>query len=182
MPTRTESDLLGEKEVPLQAYYGIQTQRAIENFDISTARLKHYRSFIWALGAVKMAAAKANHQLGLLKDDMAIAIVQAAQEVMDGQLDDEFPIDMMQGGAGTSTNMNANEVIANRALEIMGYEKGDYEQCSPNDHVNMSQSTNDAYPTSIQLSLMRMNYVLIDHLKLLVASFRKKGEEFADIL
>jgi aspartate ammonia-lyase len=182
MSTRTESDLLGEKEVPLEAYYGIQTQRAIENFDISTARLMHYRSFIWALGAVKMAAAQANHKLGLLKDDMAKAIVQAAQEVMDGHLDSQFPIDMMQGGAGTSTNMNANEVIANRALELMGFEKGDYEHCSPNDHVNMSQSTNDAYPTSIQLALIRMNYVLIEHLKELVASFRRKGEEFADIL
>jgi aspartate ammonia-lyase len=182
MQTRIESDLLGEMKVPADAYYGVQTCRAIENFNISTAKLKHYRSFIWALGAVKMAAARANNELGLLNDTLTSAIVTACKEVMEGKLDEQFPIDMIQGGAGTSTNMNANEVIANRALELMGYYRGDYDHCSPNDHVNMSQSTNDAYPTSIQLSLMRLNYILIDHLKLLVEAFKRKGTEFKDII
>ena len=182
MKTRKESDLIGELEIPADAYYGVQTQRAINNFNISTARLKHVRQFIWALGAVKKAAALANHELGLLDTKLKDAIVQACDEVMEGKLDEQFPIDMIQGGAGTSTNMNANEVIANRALEIMGYERGDYEHCSPNDHVNLSQSTNDAYPTAIKLALLKMNLKLIEHVKLLVDSFEKKGEEFADIL
>lgn len=182
MATRIESDLIGELQIPADAYYGVQTQRAIENFNISTARLSTYRHFIWGLGAVKLAAAKANHEMGLLSDEMMKVIVQASQEVMDGKFDDQFPIDMIQGGAGTSTNMNANEVIANRALEILGYEKGQYEHCSPNDHINLSQSTNDAYPTAIKLALMRMNYILKDHVKLLVESFRKKGDEFHDVI
>jgi aspartate ammonia-lyase len=182
MSTRIESDLIGELEVPAKAYYGVQTQRAIENFHISTARLKDYRQFIWALGAVKMAAALANHDLGLLSTPLKDAIVQASQEVMNGKLDKQFPIDMIQGGAGTSTNMNANEVIANRALEIMGFERGEYEHCSPNDHVNLSQSTNDAYPTAIKLALIRMNQKLIKHVKLLVDAFQKKGEEFAEVI
>jgi len=179
---RKESDLIGELEIPANVYYGVQTQRAVNNFDISTAKLSHYRTFIWALGAVKKAAALANHELGLLDTKIKDAIVQACDEVMDGLFDDQFPIDMIQGGAGTSTNMNANEVIANRALEIMGYPRGDYEHCSPNDHVNLSQSTNDAYPTAIKLALIRMNQNLIEHVKQLVESFRKKGEEFSDIL
>ncbi len=179
---RTESDLLGEMPVPKKAYYGIQTQRAIENFNISTARLRQYKHFIWALGAVKSAAAEANYEMGLISQPMRDAIVQAGNEVMKGKLNKEFPIDMMQGGAGTSTNMNANEVIANRALEIMGYEKAQYEYCSPNDHVNMSQSTNDAYPTAIKLALIRMNDELIGHLKKLVKALHVKGEEFSDIL
>lgn len=182
MATRIESDLIGELQVPADAYYGVQTQRAVENFNISTARLSDYRHFIWGLGAVKMAAVKANHELGLITDGLKDAIVQACQDVMDGKFDDQFPIDMVQGGAGTSTNMNANEVIANRALEIMGYEKGQYEYCSPNDHINLSQSTNDAYPTAIKLALIRNNYKLIEHVKELVNSFRKKGHEFGDIL
>jgi aspartate ammonia-lyase len=182
MKTRTESDLIGELEVPADAYYGVQTQRAVNNFNISTAKLKHVRQFIWALGAVKKAAALANHELGLLDTVIKDAIVQACDEVMQGRFDDEFPVDMIQGGAGTSTNMNANEVIANRALEIMGYEKGDYAHCSPNDHVNLSQSTNDVYPTAIKLALLRMNFKLIEHVKSLVTSFERKGEEFADIL
>ncbi|TAJ12948.1 aspartate ammonia-lyase [Marinilabiliaceae bacterium JC017] len=182
MATRIESDLIGELQVPADAYYGVQTQRAVENFNISTARLSHYRHFIWGLGAVKMAAVKANHELGLVSDELKDAIVQACQDVMDAKFDDQFPIDMVQGGAGTSTNMNANEVIANRALEIMGHEKGQYEFCSPNDHINLSQSTNDAYPTAIKLALIRNNYKLIEHVKELVNSLRKKGDEFGDIL
>ena len=131
---------------------------------------------------MKTAAAKANLEQGLLSPPMADAIIQAGTDVMDGKLNKEFPIDMMQGGAGTSTNMNANEVIANRALEIMGHQKGDYQFCSPNDHVNLSQSTNDAYPTAIKLALIKMNDDLIRHLKKIVKSFRKKGEDFSDIL
>lgn len=182
MQTRTEKDLLGEMEVPAHAYYGIQTYRAIDNFNISSARLKDYRSFIWGLGAVKMAAAKANHELGLLSDSLSESMIKACEEVMEGKFDDQFPIDMIQGGAGTSTNMNANEVIANRALELMGHKKGEYEHCSPNDHVNMSQSTNDAYPTSSQLSLIRLHTEFIEHLKLLIVAFRAKGEEFSDVI
>src|SRR5690554_6379095 len=182
MQTRTEKDLLGEMEVPAHAYYGIQTCRAIDNFNISSARFKDYRSFIWGLGAVKMAAAKANHELGLLSDSLSESIIKACEEVMEGKFDDQFPIDMIQGGAGTSTNMNANEVIANRALELMGHKKGEYEHCSPNDHVNMSQSTNDAYPTSSQLSLIRLHTEFIEHLKLLIVAFRAKGEEFSDVI
>ncbi len=182
MKTRIESDLLGELQVPLDAYYGVQTQRAIENFNISTAHLKEYRHFIWGLGVVKMAAILANHDMGLVNDTIKDAVVQSCQEVMDGKFDSQFPIDMIQGGAGTSTNMNANEVIANRALEIMGYEKGQYEHCSPNDIVNLSQSTNDAYPTAIRIALIRNNENLIEHLQALVNSFRKKGEEFAQII
>lgn len=182
MQTRTEKDLLGEMEVPLHAYYGIQTCRAIENFNISTARLKDYRSFIWALGVVKKAAAMANHELGLLDEKLSKAIITACDEVMEGKFDDQFPIDMIQGGAGTSTNMNANEVIANRALELLGHKKGEYIYCSPNDHINMSQSTNDAYPTAIQLALLRLHDEFLEYLKLLVASFRAKGKEFADVI
>ncbi|WP_430810805.1 MULTISPECIES: aspartate ammonia-lyase [unclassified Carboxylicivirga] len=182
MATRIESDLLGELQVPVDAYYGVQTQRAVENFNISSARLSHYRHFIWALGAVKMGAIKANHELGLVNDKIKNAVVQACKEMMEGRFDKEFPIDMIQGGAGTSTNMNANEVIANRALELMGHEKGQYEFCSPNDIVNLSQSTNDAYPTAIKLALIRKNYVLIDHLQLLVNAFKEKGNEFADVI
>ncbi len=182
MITRKESDLIGELQVPAEAYYGIQTQRAINNFNISTAKLSHYRQFIWGFGAVKMAATLANHELGLLDTSLKEAIIQACKETMDGKFDNQFPIDMVQGGAGTSSNMNANEVIANRALEIMGYKKGQYEYCSPNDHVNLSQSTNDAYPTAIKLALIRMNNNLIEHVKQLVEAFRKKGDEFSDIL
>ncbi|MCT4589328.1 MAG: aspartate ammonia-lyase [Carboxylicivirga sp.] len=182
MSTRIESDLIGELQVPVNAYYGVQTQRAVENFNISTARLSQYRHFIWALGVVKMAAIKANHEMGLVEDKVKNAVVQACKEVMDGKFDKEFPIDMIQGGAGTSTNMNANEVIANRALELMGYQRGQYEHCSPNDIVNLSQSTNDAYPTAIKLSLIKMNYILIEHLQQLVDAFKKKGDEFADII
>ncbi len=182
MQTRIEKDLLGELQVPANAYYGIQTLRAIDNFNISTDRLEHYRTFIWALGAVKMSAAKANQELGLLENTVANAIITASQEVMDGKFDKEFPIDMIQGGAGTSTNMNANEVIANRALELMGYKKGEYQYCSPNDLVNMSQSTNDAYPTAGKLAIAKKHFELIEHLKALVNSFRNKAVEFQNII
>ncbi len=182
MSKRIESDLLGDKEIPKNAYYGVQTQRALENFDISWARLDAHPRFIKALGAVKIAAARANNQLGVLDEKLSNAIIQAGEEVMAGKFDKEFPIDMIQGGAGTSTNMNVNEVIANRANEILGGKKGEYKYVTPNDHVNLSQSTNDAYPTAIKIALMEMNEDMIIHLKDLIHSFRNKGKEFAHVL
>ncbi len=182
MKTRTESDLIGELEIPEDSYYGVQTQRALDNFNISTSRLCNHREFISALAAVKIAAVQANNELDLISDELTSVISKAAKEVMEGEFDDEFPIDMIQGGAGTSTNMNANEVIANRALEILGHEKGEYTYLSPNDHVNLSQSTNDAYPTSLKLALIEVNKKLIVHIDQLVASFRAKGEEFENVI
>jgi len=182
MKTRTEHDLLGYKEVPAEAYYGIQTLRAVDNFDICGVKLSSYPKYIKALAMVKWAASKANNELGLLNDDLNDAIIKACEEIIDGKLVDQFPVDMIQGGAGTSTNMNANEVIANRALEILGFEKGDYDHCHPNNHVNLSQSTNDAYPTGIKVGLILKNEDLIENLKELIASFRAKGEEFKDVL
>lgn len=182
MEFRQESDLLGELNVPKNAYYGVQTQRAINNFKISNQHLSSYPEFIKALGLVKKAAALTNFTLGELPEDIYKAIDQACDEVINGKFDLEFPIDMIQGGAGTSVNMNANEVIANRALEILGHPKGAYQYCSPNDHVNLSQSTNDAYPTSIKLALYLMNAKLVLQLEKAVAAFRTKGLEFADIL
>ena len=182
MKTRQEHDLIGYKEVPAEAYYGIQTLRAVENFDICGVKLSAYPKFIKGLAMVKWAAAKANNDLVLLSDELTTAITKACEEVMEGKYDDQFPVDMIQGGAGTSTNMNANEVIANRALEILGREKGEYEHCHPNNHINLSQSTNDAYPTGIKLALILMNDDLTAGLKELIASFRAKGEEFKDVL
>ncbi|MBN9283138.1 MULTISPECIES: aspartate ammonia-lyase [Flavobacterium] len=179
---RIENDLLGDLNVPENAYYGIQTQRAIDNFHISGVKLYQFPEFIKGLAYVKWAAAETNFTLGLLEEKLKEAIVKAAKEVIDGKFDKEFPIDMIQGGAGTSTNMNINEVIANRALELLGHQKGEYQYCSPNDHVNLSQSTNDAYPTSIKLATINANIQLIEHLKLLIAAFRKKGEEFKTVL
>ena len=183
MKTRIEHDLLGNKEVPAEAYYGVQTLRAIENFEnISGIKLGSYPNYIKALAMVKHAAAVANHDLGLLTDEVCEAICKACNEIVDGKFHDEFPVDMIQGGAGTSTNMNANEVIANRALELMGYEKGQYEYCHPNNHVNLSQSTNDAYPTGIKLALIYMNQELVADLKVLIDAFRAKGKEFKDVI
>ena len=179
---RLESDLLGELQVPKDAYYGVQTQRAVDNFYITGNKMGEYPEFVKAIAYVKLAAAQTNHELGLLDDEMTAAISQACQEIIDGQFHDQFPVDMIQGGAGTSVNMNANEVIANRALEIMGYEKGDYQHCYPNDHLNLSQSTNDVYPTTVRLTVIRMNQVLVKHLAELNNSFRKKGEEFSDVI
>lgn len=179
---RIENDLLGDLNVPINAYYGVQTQRAIENFHISGVKLNQFPEFIKGLAYVKWAAAETNFTLGLLDEKLKKAIVAAAKEVINGKFNKEFPIDMIQGGAGTSTNMNINEVLANRALEIMGYQKGEYQYCSPNDHVNLSQSTNDAYPTSIKLAAINSNIQLIEHLKVLIESFRRKGEEFKHVL
>ncbi len=179
---RIESDLLGELRVPKDAYYGIQTQRAIDNFFISGTKMSDFPEFIKAVAYVKWAAAEANHKVGLLDDKVTAAIVQACKETIDGKFNDQFPVDMIQGGAGTSVNMNANEVLANRALEIMGYEKGDYQHCYPNDHLNLSQSTNDVYPTTLKLTIIKMNEVLVTHLKKLVDAFKAKGEEFKHII
>jgi aspartate ammonia-lyase len=180
--TRSEHDLLGDREVPNEVYYGIQTLRAIENFNISGLTLNFHPVIIQALAMVKMAAAKTNNELGLLSKPVTEAIVQACNEIINGKLHTHFIVDMIQGGAGTSTNMNANEVIANRALEILGYEKGDYKYCHPNNHVNLSQSTNDAYPTSVKIALILANEKLIEVLKELIQSFHNKGKEFSHII
>lgn len=180
--TRVESDLLGEVEVPCDVLYGVQTMRGLENFAISKFRLSEYPLFIKGLAAVKLGAAMANHQMGLLPDNIYEAIAQACRELLDGHHHDFFPVDMIQGGAGTTTNMNANEVIANRALEILGHGHGEYQYCSPNDHVNRSQSTNDAYPSAIHLGLYATHLELREHLEELIASFERKAVEFADIL
>ncbi len=175
---RVESDLLGELQVPAEAYYGVQTQRAINNYKISGKHMCDYPEYVKAIAYVKLAAAEANHELGQLPDDVADPICRACREIIDGKFHENFVTDMVQGGAGTSVNMNANEVIANRALELMGYEKGDYQHCWPNDHCNCGQSTNDVYPTTIRLTFIEMNKQLVAALERLVASFRKKGEEF----
>jgi len=180
--TRKEHDLLGERNVPEGKYYGIQTLRAIENFNISGQAINTFPNILEALGIVKMAAAKANYDLGLLSKPVADAIIEACNEIINGKLHTSFVVDMIQGGAGTSTNMNANEVIANRALELLDREKGDYKYCHPNNHVNLSQSTNDAYPTAIKIALIKANTSLIIVLKELITSFRDKGKEFAHII
>ncbi len=180
--TRSEHDLLGEMEIPVEYYHGVQTVRAVENFNISRSRLYHYPQFVNALADVKAAAALANHQLGLMDTKVKDAIVQACEEIKGGALHEFFVVDMIQGGAGTSTNMNANEVIANRALEIMGYEKGDYQHCHPNNHVNLSQSTNDAYPTALKIAIYNSIGSLMSALKELLDAFREKAVEFKDII
>ncbi|MBO5596113.1 MAG: aspartate ammonia-lyase [Bacteroidales bacterium] len=179
---RVESDLIGELQVPIDAYYGVQTQRALNNYKISNTRMCDYPEYIIAMAYVKMAAAAANTELGVLDKRIGEAIVAACKEIVSGKLWDQFPVDMMQGGAGTSVNMNANEVIANRALELMGHKKGEYQFCSPNDHVNCAQSTNDAYPTAFRYTFVRMNKHVEASLRELIASFRAKGEEFKDVL
>lgn len=180
--TRTEHDLLGDREVPYEFYYGVQTLRGLENFNITGIALNHYPNLIKALAQVKLAAAKANHKLGLLEDTVFGAIAHACDEIINGKYHVHFVVDMIQGGAGTSTNMNANEVIANRALEIMGYKKGEYKYCHPNNHVNMSQSTNDVYPTAIKLGIIYENQQLLLVLKDLIDSFYSKVKEFAHVI
>ncbi len=179
---RIERDLLGEKQIPAQAYYGVQTARAMENFHISGVPIRQYPDLIRALAVIKLAAARANHECGQFDQTILKAIEGACQEVMDGKLHGEFQVDLIQGGAGTSTNMAANEVIANRALELMGRRRGEYKYCSPHDHVNCSQSTNDAYPSALHVAFVLMNGHLIDEMDRLVAALRRKGQEFAKIL
>jgi aspartate ammonia-lyase len=181
-PTRMEKDLLGEKAVPASAFYGVQTMRALENFKISGVAINHYPGFIEAWAIVKLAAARANTDVGARDKEMLSAIEQATNAVMKGEYHDQFPVDWYQGGAGTSTNMNANEVLANIALEKTGRQKGEYTVISPNDHLNMSQSTNDSYPTAIKVALLLRNDRLIAELEQLVAAFRAKGEAFLNIV
>lgn len=175
---RVESDLLGELKVPAEAYYGVQTQRAINNYHISRKKMRDYPDYIIAIAYVKLAAIQTNHALGVINDEISAAIEQACHELIEGKMHEDFPIDMMQGGAGTSVNMNANEVIANRALEIMGHKRGEFMYCSPNDHCNCGQSTNDVYPTTIRLALIRMNKTLAASLTGLISAFRYKAEEY----
>ena len=179
---RIESDLLGPLEVPVDAYYGVQTQRALNNYHISCTKMSDYPEYVKAIAYVKMAAAQTNCELEVLDSKIANAIVKACKEIIAGKWHEHFPVDMMQGGAGTSVNMNANEVIANRALEILGHEKGDYQYCYPNDHVNCAQSTNDVFPTTIRLAFIMMNKNLKTALSKLIDSFSAKGEEFKDYI
>jgi len=177
--TRKEHDLLGERDVPEDALYGVQTLRALENFPITGIALREFPALIEALAAVKEAAASTNAELGLLDAEIAETIKRAAQEIRAGRHHEHFVVDMIQGGAGTSTNMNANEVIANRALELMGKERGDYATVHPNTHVNLSQSTNDVYPTAVKLALHRAIEELREAMRKLVDAFLAKGNEFS---
>src|SRR5690554_735182 len=179
---RTESDLLGELQIPENAYYGVQTQRALENFRISNHKLCHYPVFIKSLAAVKLAAIEANFELGLIDENIKNAVSEACAALLNGEYSEQFPIDMIQGGAGTSVNMNANEVIANIALEKMGHPKGAYQYCSPNDHINRSQSTNDAYPTALKLALFQSSKKLTDALEKLFFALDRKAKEFEEVI
>jgi aspartate ammonia-lyase len=177
--TRREHDLLGDRDVPEAALYGVQTLRAMENFAISGVELREFPTLIGAIASVKEAAAEANRELGLLDGPNADAIVGACREIRHGQHHEHFRVDMIQGGAGTSTNMNANEVIANRALELLGHRRGDYDVLSPNTHVNLSQSTNDVYPTAIKLAMHSSIDELKEAMGALAGAFLLKGEEFS---
>lgn len=180
--TRTENDLLGEAQIPATAYYGIQTWRAQQNFDLSGVTLSHFPQLIRALAMVKQAAARANKQLGYLENSRADLIETACQQVIDGAHHNQFVVDMIQGGAGTSTNMNANEVIANVALDLMGHDKGDYQQLHPNNDVNMSQSTNDAYPTAVRVAILLSHGDLVVALRSLQLALADKALEFTDVI
>ena len=179
---RTESDLLGELQIPEEAYYGVQTQRAINNYHISRKRMCDYPDYVTAIAYVKLAAVETNRQLGEISNEVADAMAQACREIIGGKMHENFVTDMVQGGAGTSVNMNANEVIANRACEVMGHKKGEFQYCAPNDHANCGQSTNDVYPTTIRLTLILLNSKLIESLNRLINAFRKKGNEFKNII
>ena len=180
--TRTERDSLGEMEIPAEAYWGIHTARALQNFPISGSPISIYPDLITAYASVKQAAARANAEIGVLDRERARLIDAAAEEIRHGALREEFVVDIMQGGAGTSTNMTVNEVIANRALELGGHAKGDYAHLHPLDDVNRSQSTNDTYPTALKLGLRIALARLIDELQRLEDAFAAKGREFAGIL
>ncbi|MFL6351383.1 MAG: aspartate ammonia-lyase [Bryobacteraceae bacterium] len=180
--TRTEKDLLGDKEISADAYYGVQTARALENFQISGTLINQYPGFVEAWAIVKLAAARANTDVGAMNKDVLAAIEKACNAVIAGKYHDQFQVDWYQGGAGTSTNMNANEVLANIALELSGHQKAEYKFVDPHDHLNMSQSTNDSYPTAIKVALILRNDKLIAELQSLAASLRNKGNEFIDIV
>ena len=180
--TRIEHDLLGEREVPAHRYFGIQTLRAVENFDITGITIAHYPRLIRSLAYIKKAAALTNQELRLLDPTVTDAICRACDDLLNGSLHDEFVVDVIQGGAGTSTNMNANEVIANRALELLGYEKGRYDIIHPLNHVNMSQSTNDVYPTSLRLTLSEKMDGLMKEMAYMRDAFARKADEFGDVI
>ncbi|GAA1727879.1 aspartate ammonia-lyase [Aeromicrobium alkaliterrae] len=180
--TRLEHDLIGERHVPAEVYWGVHTLRALENFPITGIPISDSPFLVEAIAAVKEAAAMANHQLGLLDDERFAAIRDTCEEIRAGQWHDEFVVDVIQGGAGTSTNMNANEVIANRALELMGHAKGDHHVLHPNEHVNLSQSTNDVYPTAVKISIILAARELLAAMLRLEDSFARKALEFHDVL
>ena len=180
--TRTEKDLLGEKQVPANAYYGVQTARALENFQLSGVAINHYPGFVEAWAMVKLAAAQANYDVGAMKKDRLDAIEKACNAVLAGKYHDQFQVDWYQGGAGTSTNMNANEVLANIGLELSGHKKGEYQFLEPHDDLNMSQSTNDSYPTAIKVAFILRNGKLIEELEKLSASFREKGKAYLEVV
>ncbi|WP_338841143.1 aspartate ammonia-lyase [Flavobacterium ginsenosidimutans] len=180
--TRTEKDLLGEKQIPANAYYGVQTARALENFQISGMTTQFYPDYVRAFAMVKLAAARANADVGRLKKDRLAAIEKACQAVIDGKYHDQFLVDLYQGGAGTSANMNVNEVLANIALELSGHKKGEYQYIEPHDDLNMGQSTNDVYPTAIKVALLLHNDKLVKEADLLAKAFHKKGDEFKGIV
>ena len=179
---RIEHDLLGNREVPAEAYYGVHTLRAVENFPITGTPISIYPDLIVALACIKQAAALANRELGLLDKEKTEAIVKACEDIRAGKLHEQFVVDVIQGGAGTSTNMNANEVIANLALEHLGRQRGEYQYLHPNEHVNMSQSTNDVYPTSLKVATYFSIFRLVDSMVLLRRAFEVKAEEFKDVL
>jgi aspartate ammonia-lyase len=180
--SRKEHDFIGEKEIPNDVYYGVQTARALENFNITGIRMFHHPPFIQALAYVKKAAAIANHECGVLPLPLKDAIIFACDEIIEGKYNDQFVTDLIQGGAGTSVNMNINEVIANIGLEYLGHKKGEYQFLHPNNHVNFSQSTNDVYPTALRLALYIKTEVYINVLKRLEEAFFKKGDEFMHVL
>lgn len=180
--TRTESDLLGEIQVPADAYYGPQAARAMDNFQISGQYINEYPDYIKAWGMIKLAAAQANNDAGAMSTDKLKLIEPACQELIAGKYIEQFGIDLYQGGAGTSTNMNANEVLANIALVKAGHNKGEYDIISPNDDLNMSQSTNDTYPTSLKLTMLMHNKELVKELSLLATSFRVLGNKYIDVI
>lgn len=179
---RTEKDLLGEKQIPADAYYGVQTLRALENFQVSGVKTNFYPDYVRAYAMVKLAAAHANTDVGRMKKERYDAIAKACQAVIDGKYHDQFLTDLYQGGAGTSANMNANEVLANIALEMSGHKKGEYQFIEPHDDLNMGQSTNDVYPTAIHVALLLHNDKIVKEAQLLSQAFHKKGEEFKNLL
>src|SRR6476619_2630175 len=182
MGTRIEKDFLGQKEIPDDAYYGVQTLRGKENFHITGIPMSLEPNFVKAFGYVKKAAAMANRDLGVLDGKIADAIIVACDRLIAGEMRDQFITDFIQGGAGTSTNMNANEVIANLALEILGHKKGEYQYVNPNDHVNFGQSTNDMYPTAFRLALILRLQRYMESLRQLQDAFCAKGKEFDKVL
>jgi len=179
---RIEHDLLGEKAVPADAYYGVQTARALENFQISGRTVGDYPDFVNGWAYVKMAAAMANTDVGKMEAATRDAIIKAGEAILEGKYHDQFLVDPYQGGAGTSTNMNANEVMANVALVLTGHKLGEYDVVEPHDDLNMSQSTNDSYPTALKVAMLSGNDTVVAEVELLTAAFQAKGHEFLNIL